>query len=489
MLNIPCIPVPSPQNIQNQLFPNGVLSPMSLPKVWSAQALLTPFGGLSSSTISPGDQLVIANLTYESISPTEQLMRVSLYALESLYYYDFMFHTSNGRTNWWWLVSNPNTPNSLPTQIFGPFATAANVPAQDFLRGNGFSHVGAWRVQGRPCNAFSARRGTHPDSNNPGNAVPNAATVLWFDAGSNRPTRLMNIDHGNDFRIAILGAYYIVDLPSFTSLTSSTLGEVYKLCSQRAGTTSAPPSPMVTLADVLAAMARPPGGSQVSCTISQIQALIPGLSQAPARISPPSWTDRVNSECYMLGQDTYPYYCQLWYDWNFGAQVTVFVQQDTNGSYTTRFDEFLPKGSLGPAIGYQWNNSSWAPVCCQAGGSVVSMPVPNFVQAGNGRCRAILKGNPYFGDMSIWSVMLGDPKSGWADFWYSFNDKQQGVIFSLAPASSLTIIDYQTFVQDGNIDACVFDNPCANLPACQPEVMAAQAKMRFRPLFHSFPGS
>src|SRR5262249_4243172 len=230
MVTAPCIPVPSPQNIQQKLFPNGVINPLSLPKIWSAQALLTPFGGLSSSAISPSDQLVIGNLTYETVSPSERLMRVSLYILESLYYYDFLFHTVNGVTNWWWLVSDPNTPNGLPTHAFGPFTTAANVPDEDFLRSNAFSHVGAWKVQGRSCNAFSASRGMHPDPGNPGNAIPNAATVLWFDARSNSPTRLMNIDRGNDFRIAILGAYYIVDLPSFRSLGSSNLAEVYRFC-------------------------------------------------------------------------------------------------------------------------------------------------------------------------------------------------------------------------------------------------------------------
>ena len=82
--------------------------------------------------------------------------------------------------------------------------------------------------------------------------------------------------------------------------------------------------------------------------------------------------------------------------------------------------------------------------------------------------------------------MLGDPKSGWADFWYSFNDQQQGAIFSLAPASSLTIIDYQTFTQNGQIDACVFDNPCSDLPDCAPEVVAARAKTKFTPVMRSF---
>lgn len=485
MVTSPCISVPSPQQIHDRLFPQGVLKPLSLPKIWNAQLLFTPFGGLNSNN---SDQLVIGNLTYESLSASEQLMRVSLYSLESLHYHDFLFFTANGATNWWSLVSDPSDPNGLPTKTFGPFKTTANVPSPNLLSTDGFAHVGSWKVQNRACNAFSASRGTRPNPNNPGSTIPNAATFLWFDSATGALARLMNVDAGNDFGLAILGAYYIVDFPSFKELTSSNLSKVYSLCAQ-AKAVAAAANPLLTLRDILSVMASPPSGSQISCTVAQIQSLIPGIAQAPAGTNPPSWTNRVNSECYMLGQDVYPYYCQVWYDWKFGAQVTVFVQQDDNGSYTVRFDESLPKGSVGPAIAYQWNNSGWTPACCQGGGGAVPMPVPHFVQAGNGRCRAVIKNNPYFGDMSIWSVMLGDAKSGWADFWYSFNDKQQGVIFSLAPASSLTIIDYQTFVQDGKIDACVFDNPCNELPSCQPEAVMARAKTKFVPAFAALSSS
>jgi hypothetical protein len=35
---IPCIPIPSPQQINNKLFPEGVIKPKELPSVWNAQA-------------------------------------------------------------------------------------------------------------------------------------------------------------------------------------------------------------------------------------------------------------------------------------------------------------------------------------------------------------------------------------------------------------------------------------------------------------------
>jgi hypothetical protein len=87
---------------------------------------LTPAGGLSGSPIVPSDQLVIGNLIYDVSDPSERLMRIRLYLLESRNYYDFLFRTSNGETDWWWLTSNPEKPG-LPVKAYGPFATSAEV--------------------------------------------------------------------------------------------------------------------------------------------------------------------------------------------------------------------------------------------------------------------------------------------------------------------------------------------------------------------------
>jgi hypothetical protein len=51
-------------------------------------------------------------------------------------------------------------------------------------------------------------------------------------------------------------------------------------------------------------------------------------------------------------------------------------------------------------------------------------------------------------------------------FLYWFDKNNRGVIFSLAPASSLTLIDYQTFQQDTQIPADIFIDPTALIPAC-----------------------
>jgi hypothetical protein len=465
---IPCIPVPSPQQINNKLFPEGAIKPKELPLVWNAHALLTPFGGqTNTTTISAGDQLVIANVTYDARDPANHFMRVGLYLFESLQYYDFFFETSGGRTQWWWLISDPAAPDDLPAKAFGPFATAAIVPSPDLLRINNLTHVGNWAVLGRPCDAFSGRRNAE------------AASWYWVNA-SGTLSRIMNYDPSNDFHIAIFGAYYLVDFPTFRQVRSSNLFEVHTLCSKTIDVTQAP-SPMLTLCDILTAMASPPFGAQTLCTLQQIQRLIPGIAQPSSKLEPPCWTNRVNSECFMIGVLTAPYYCQLWYDWDRGIQITVFVWPDKNGAYAVRMDQWLPKGHTGPSILYSWDGAKWVPACYgppQA--NSVPMPVPYFVKSGGGTCRAVIEDNRYFGSISIWTAPLLE-----SDFWFWFNPKSQGVIFSLAPARSLTITDYQDFVQDPVIDACIFDDPTKDIPVCDSEQMAVvKNRPRFAPLGH-----
>jgi hypothetical protein len=150
----------------------------------------------------------------------------------------------------------------------------------------------------------------------------------------------------------------------------------------------------------------------------QIQKIILGISPPAGTVKPPSWTNRVNSHCYMIGPHTSPYYSQVWYDWDRGVHVTLIVH----------------------------------------------------------RCRAVINDDPCFGTLSIWRVASSDERGDWqANFWYRFTDQQKQVIFSMGPPHFLTLIDYQTFVQNGAIEACIFDNPCDQLPACpRPKIVMAQ---------------
>ena len=46
------------------------------------------------------------------------------------------------------MTSNPGKLTGLPVKAYGPFATPAAVPAQEFLASNHLSHAGTWNVLG-----------------------------------------------------------------------------------------------------------------------------------------------------------------------------------------------------------------------------------------------------------------------------------------------------------------------------------------------------
>jgi hypothetical protein len=469
----PCFVVPSPQEIHNGLFANPPTRLPVFPQDWTATALLTPFGGLpTSAPLTTSDELVIATISSYRVNGG-RILRTRLYLLESLLYYDFFFQFSTwtGRTTWYWEISNPSDPNPNPrsSKSFGPFETPTQVPKPTFLADTNFSYVGTWNVVNQACDGFSA-------------TAPSGQAGTWFSflAQTSTPSRIMNVDDTNDFNIPVLGAYYLVNFITFNPNPSPDVATIEHAAEENAPSGVAP-SPMLTLQDIQTAMSNPPSGArQMSCTPADIAAIIPGISRPRSQPRPPAWTNQMQSVCYMMGQQTYPFYCQVYYDYTVNqSQTSVFVTQDTNDQYTSRQDMVLPLGVVGPALNYDWTGSKWDSSCYSQDGGDVPMPVPNFVQAGGGLCRAVIRDNPYFGpgQWTIWSVSLG----GVSDFWYWFDARQRGVVFSLAPASSLTMIDYQTFVQNPRFPSCTFDEPTGGLPQCGTDMAATRQKLMFIP--------
>jgi len=467
----PCFVVPSPQEINNGLFSNPPTQLPVFPEAWTATALLTPFGGLpTSAPLTTSDELVIATISAYNMSGG-RVLRIRLYLLESLLYYDFWFQTypPTGQTIWSWLISDPSDPDPRPKIInsFGPFPTTTQVPNPTFLGDKDFSFVGTWNVVNQPCDGFSATAGQ-------------AGTWLSFLNQTSTPSRIMNVDDTNDFKIPVLGAYYLVNFITFDPNPSPDVATIEPAAENNAPSGNAP-SPMLTLQDIQTAMSNPPSGaSQMSCTPADIAAIIPGISLPQSQPQPPAWTDQMQSICYMMGQDLYPYYCQVYYDYTVNqSQTSVFVTQGTYNQYNSRQDMVLPLGTVGPALNYDWTGSQWNASCFSPDGGVVPMPVPNFVQAGGGICRAVIRDNPYFGRgrVTIWSDSLG----GASDFWYWFDAQQRGVVFSLAPASSLTMIDYQTFVQNPPFQPCIFAEPTTGLPECPDAVAEIRQKLMLIP--------
>ena len=422
--------------------------------------------------MTTSDELVIATISYFRISGG-RVLRIRLYLLESLLYYDFEFQTNSatGQTIWYWLISDPSDPNPNPAIIngFGPFPTTAQMPAPTFLGDKQFSYVGTWNVVNQPCDGFSATTG-------------HAGTWFSFLSQTSTPSRIMNVDDTNDFKVPVLGAYYLVNFITFNPNPFLDVATIERAAENNALSGNAP-SPMLTLQDIQTAMSNPPSGaSQMSCTPANIAAIIPGISHPQSQPQPPAWTDQMQSICYMMGQDVYPYYCQVYYDYTVNqSQTSVFVTQGTYNQYNSRQDMVLPRGTVGPALNYEWNaaNSQWNASCFSPGGGVVPMPVPNFVQAGDGICRAVIQDNSYFGQgqVTIWSVSL----AGASDFWYWFDAQQQGIVFSLAPAGSLTMIDYQTFVQNPPFQPCIFAEPTTGLPECPQAVAEIRQKLMLIP--------
>ncbi|WP_218511873.1 hypothetical protein [Variovorax sp. dw_308] len=410
--------------------------------------------------------MIVAKVLYEEAGPNALFMRFQMYAIETAMFYDIFFATVGGRSSWWWLASDPSIPESMQSAAYGPFTSSAVVPKRDFLSEEGFSHAGSWKILSRMQDSFSGKR----------NAP--AGTWYWHSQTTKTLSRIMNAS-GNDFKVPVFGAAYLVDFYEFQSDSNIDLSGIKAKCSN-----AKPASPAGSLLEAYhlwAAFHACPDEAKFPCTLLDIQSIVPGIftGSTYGQNDPPSWTERVSSYCYMIGQDLYPYYCQLWYDWTLGVQVTVFFKQDSGGNYSVRSDEILPKGRVGPDIVYSWNATKWNPTCFDKSGGVVPMPVPNFVKADGGRCRAVIKANPYFGDMSIWSVYMGDAR-GAADFWYWFDSQQRGVLFSLAPAGDLTIIDYRTLVRDAVFNPDYLADRSNEVAQCGPnQILQLQAKPRF----------
>jgi hypothetical protein len=463
------IPVPSPSAIHEQLFTSPMPPVPSLPYQWTASFLLTPFGG-PTGPVNPSDQLVVANISYQF--GHGQSLRARLYLLESQLYYDFYFETQGPSVVWYWLVSDPST--GIVTNSFGPFATTAKMPEMGILTTNGFSYIGSWNVVGSRCDQFSAS----PSGPN------GTGTFYTFDAGTMNLRRVMNVSPNNDYAIAILGAYYFANVFSMQSDASDLAAVAATWKAKAKGGAAA--SPMLTQTDIQVAMMNPPpGAQQVSCSLADIQQFMPGISFPSVQPTPPAWTNQVQSNCIMVGQQTVPYYCQVYYDWTgVKQQITLTVSQTTPGSgvFDTREDDVLPKDVVGPSITYNYPGGDWNAYCQCPKGGFMPMSVPNFVEVGGGLCRAVFANNPYVGNMTIWSIALQDMGED-GDFWDWFDDQQNGVVFSLAPAKHLTLIDYQTFVRNASIDPNVWAEP-TGLPQC-PDCGTAARKPKLLPFVGS----
>ena len=112
------------QQVAARLRPRAAGSAPVLPPSWTAAGTFFPFGD-AEPPLSDYDQLVVASIAYD-FTGAQPAMRVSLYLLEYLQFYDFLF--TNGQ--WYRLQS---LPGQAPTGYYGPFPTSLQIPTTDFL--------------------------------------------------------------------------------------------------------------------------------------------------------------------------------------------------------------------------------------------------------------------------------------------------------------------------------------------------------------------
>jgi hypothetical protein len=263
----------TPEDVAPRLGPRDAVPPPILPPSWTAAGLLLAFGD-ANPPLANYDQLVVANIAYDSTGG-QPAMRVSLYLLEDLRYFDFLFTSGQ----WYWLVSEPG---QAPTCYYGPFPTSLRAPSPDFLAQNAATYGNSWFIADTPTDGWVV-----PTLIPPGSDIPPHGTWFSMNSESGALWRVLNLDNYNPLNIPILGSYYLAYLPGFKPTGAQNL---LSLVSGSPNSGNAP-SAMASQRDIQAAMAKPL--AVAPCTMAQIQDLIPG-HQLPVKQAAAALVDRQN---------------------------------------------------------------------------------------------------------------------------------------------------------------------------------------------------
>jgi hypothetical protein len=408
------------------------------------------------------DQLIVANIAYDSTG-AQPAMRVSLYLLEDLQYFDFLF--TNGQ--WYWLIS---APGQQPTGYYGPFPTTLQVPPPNFLAQNGATYGNSWGIAGTPTDGWVI-----PTALPQGSQVPPHGTWYSINSSTGALWRVLNLDNDNPVGIPILGSYYHAYLPGFAPSGPLNL---LSLISGPPSVGNAP-SQMVSQRDIQTAISNPLASAP--CTMAQIQAVIPGIAFPSTQPPLPAWTDQTFIQGWTIGCDPIPYWTQVWYWWSYKRQRTSFVGyglEAGTGTYRNRIDNVLYSNFFTSPVYYALNQYEWVPSCPNPCFPGVGLPRPDFVAADGGVVKATITGNPAFGlgpqqaMLLIRVSMPRGPNPNGVDvtsvFWFWFTDDQKGVLFSegnfidTVVDHDLQVIDYEYFEQNAsdNVNANSFEDPC-----------------------------
>jgi hypothetical protein len=285
------------------------------------------------------------------------------------------------------------------------------------------------------------------------------------------------MDSTNPTMIPVLGSFYIANLPSIS--TGGVSGEMQNLIHRILNGESKPAeqfwNPLVTQEDIHRAMAFPLASA--SCTVADMQAVIPGFVPLPPSVPLPQWTNKTYIEGWTLGTDFIPYWTRVCYFWTGASdskQQTVFVGYGTEpgkSNYLERSDSCLDMSHTDlPYFNWDEDKSIWALKACQDPIPGVGLPRPDWVAHDNGIVAAQISGNPDFGlrheeVLNLIAAELPRGKGEVAIFWVWFTGDGAGMLFTegnyLYPTShDLQLIDYTRFVRNATIADSDFSNPC-----------------------------
>ncbi|HUS52946.1 MAG TPA: hypothetical protein VMY41_02945 [Thermohalobaculum sp.] len=472
----------TPEAIHEALRLDAATAPPALPGAWTATALLTPYGQYAPAMGAEKkySQLVVAKITYFG-GPDLRAMRVGMYLPEDGAYIEWLFVTKGTLSVWGWVKA---APGGRDQGTLGPFVTTAVVPEADFLVKAGASYKGYWPLFNQDTWHFLALT-----SENQGQKYGN-----WYSFNNaGNLSRVLNIPADNSLRLPVLGAYFMANTVGFQPLadTSDLVARANALLDPASGGAELEASdyvnPMLTQVDLGNAIANPLWSAP--CTLADIQAVLPGYAPLP-NWPLPQWSETVKITGYTLGENTIPFYTEVYYSNPMQRQRSEFVGwgPGTAEGYNYRQDTVLYSDYFND-VQYQLINGQWQkPTCHREPG--IGYPRPNFPERMGAVVKGTITGNVEFGlapgrslymtlaEMPRPAVKRGQPPNVCA-FWDWWRDDQSGVIFtesevSTPPRHNLSVIDYVTFERNAPVGPGDFADPCQTVTAEETSVPSAK---------------
>ncbi len=233
---------------------------------------------------------------------------------------------------------------------------------------------------------------------------------------------------------------------------------------------------MLTQEDIHRAMADPLASA--SCTLRDMQAVLPGFIPKPAKVRLPSWTYGTCIKGWTLATDVIPYDTRVFYLWTGDSdsrQQTVFIGLGgteaagaaRSNAYLTRTDACLRTDTT--LASYEWTNDKWVLMPNQQS-APPGVPYPDWLARDSGVVMGQIVGNSDFGlanceTLNLIAAQLDRGGGELAIFWVWFLENGVGVLFSEGnflhslTSHNLQLIDYNSFMRNAPLTKADFSGP------------------------------